>query len=827
MVAERLLPCLMLGTFLAAVTSCSDDALDAVDAGVEARDAVAMPDPDSGSNESLDTGVSDAGAPDISPPDVGLVDAGSPPMSVSGCSFAGYDPLPFDPSASTPAFGALTPDIDVQTLRGRFNLSEIWGDCSIVTLVPVQTGSALVDLATVVTESELNNIYLFFSWESDAQAAVTEASDIILGALNQQGEDFYQANIDRFHFSPEPPARNAVLRHTATIQTDYYLIDSRQRLRDAGSYRVFSSQGFVPQIAMSRFGAYWSNYERRLEERLAREEADPNVLVVPWLTEGHAETDEGRFPIQLPTAAEMQRFDRVEIVVKETCAPDARFPVHFGVCPAWDVGHKVTLCQDFGSCRSAEINQLFRHVTGYHTGGWWIEDVSHGLPFFKQGGTRWMRDDRRDFVGTIELRFYDDGELEPADTISDAKHLVGLGVAPWDPTHNDSFPNYRFTPPPGTVRVMLDARQQGGGNNQPSGCAEFCSMTLNANLNGTDFTYTFEMENDGLACARRAGEGVVAGQFGTWMFDRGSWCPGGPVERWRQDITSAVNLDGENTLFWTGSYNGNDWPPGGGSTTTAWLVFYGADGEATVEPIEPQPCENPPTVTLRDFSLDHPDFRPIQDAYGALEDGNVDKERARGVLTGVVADQLVEVDGAYKPRLIWPENTLPFTTAASFDDWWRDSDLSNTTTVRQGVFRRTRRGTFGYFASSGPEYGANPILDAGFGYGSEGLSMNVEGVSTPMNTAFTLEIVGRFEHRRGRVLRLGGTADVFVFADRRLVYESGGYLNKSFRDGRTLLDMDSLTELELGQTYDFHIFAVGSRGPRANPHIWLEHPTCD
>jgi len=94
---ERLLPCLVLGNLLAKGTSCSEDTLDAVDAGVGSRDRVAMPDPDRGSSDSPDTGVPDTGAPDIGPPDVGSVDAGSPAMNVSGCGFAGYEPTPLIP----------------------------------------------------------------------------------------------------------------------------------------------------------------------------------------------------------------------------------------------------------------------------------------------------------------------------------------------------------------------------------------------------------------------------------------------------------------------------------------------------------------------------------------------------------------------------------------------------------------------------------------------------------------------------------------------------------------------------------------------------------
>ena len=764
--------------------------------------------------------TSDAGPDAAAPADEGVPDAAPPPGP--GCTHAGYADTPFDGSATTPGFGQLTPDFEVRTLDGMFRLSDVWGDCRIVTLVPIPGVPALGDVETMGDESAPNVHFLFFSRGPDPTGDVSAVRDRIAAHVAGRDSDARAEALARFHFATTPAAASQVLNHVGTIESQVALIDSRQRLRDAGSYNTFTGS-FEPQIAMARFAGHWFNYERRLEERLAREDADPDVLVVPWVTEGWAQTEEGRLAVSLPPASEMARFDRVEIVLKEPCGTDARFPVHFGLCPAWDVGHKITLCASEDDCTSDERRQLFRHVTGYHSGGWWTEDVSHGLPFFRQGGTRWMRTNRRDFVGTIELRFYDDGET-PADAhVAFADHLVGLGTAPWDPTHNDSFGSYTFTPPAGTVRVVLDARVQGGGNNQPSGCAEFCSTTHTAAINGTPFEHTFVMEGDRNACARRAGEGVVAGQYGTWHFDRGSWCPGGPVERWREDITAAVDLAGANTIEWTGTYRGDDWPPGGGLTSTVWLVFYGADGEATIAPNPLPTCPSPPAVTIRDFSRSDPDFQPLQDAYAALEDGDPVKERARGDLRGVLAPDLELRDGAWKPVLAWPEGALPYTTAESFDRWWTDGPGRNTTTPNAGTFRRTRQDTFGFFASNGPRYAATPLVDGDFGFGAEELSFNLEGVPTPMNTALTVEVAGEFVHEAGRRLRYGATADLWVFVNHRLAWESGGFLNKGFQRG--VLELDALG-LTVGERYDLHVFAVVNRGSRGNPHLWIEHPAC-
>ncbi|MEM6929311.1 MAG: peptide-N-glycosidase F-related protein [Myxococcota bacterium] len=540
-----------------------------------------------------------------------------------------------------------------------------------------------------------------------------------------------------------------------------------------------------------------------------------------WLTEGYVETDEGVHPIALPPAADLQRYDRMEIVVKETCEPGSRFPVHFGVCPAWDVGHKITLCDDAESCVSSEKRQLYRYVTGYHSGVWLTEDVSHGLPFFEQGGQQFLRTDRRDFFGTIEFRFYDDGDVTDEDAIHEAVHLVDMGRAQFDPAHNDSIPSYRFTPPPGTARVVMDARVQGGGNQSGTGCAEFCSHEHRIDVNGTQWDTVFEMESVD-ACARRSRQGVTAGQFGTWFIDRGSWCPGGPVERWREDITEAVDLDGPNTITWTSLFEGDDWPPSGGLTATVWLAFYGGDGAPLIERLPVETCPNPPTVTVRDFSKDHPDFEPLKTAWAALDDGDAAKEAARGELTGVVAPTLEEVDGHLAPRLVWPENTLPYTTAASFDDWWRDAPSNQVVPLAAETGRRTRQDTWGYFRSNADASVEWPLIAPTAGFGAEGVENGHEG-GTPVNTSFTVEVAGPFTHRAGLDLRIGSRADLWVFLDGALVYENAGFLGRGL--DKNVLSLDAF-DLVDGQTYDLRIFAVVGRGGESNPTLWLEHPAC-
>ena len=88
---------------------------------------------------------------------------------------------------------------------------------------------------------------------------------------------------------------------------------------------------------------------------------------------------------------------------------------------------------------------------------------------------------------------------------------------------------------------------------------------------------------------------------------------------------------GTNLLTWTSSAYGSTWPSTTGAdlVTSIWLVFYGADGQAIVEPAPSTPCPNPPTVTIRE----------VHDSEGNGGSG-VDRVSMSVALTMVVATQL-------------------------------------------------------------------------------------------------------------------------------------------------------------------------------------------
>ena len=73
---------------------------------------------------------------------------------------------------------------------------------------------------------------------------------------------------------------------------------------------------------------------------------------------------------------------------------------------------------------------------------------------------------------------------------------------------------------------------------------------------------------------------VVANQFGSWHGCAG-WCAGQDVKQWTYDITSWVDMNGQNNeLTYRGLFNGQEYNPTGESgkggrniAAEIWVVF--------------------------------------------------------------------------------------------------------------------------------------------------------------------------------------------------------------------------------------------------------------
>lgn len=155
-----------------------------------------------------------------------------------------------------------------------------------------------------------------------------------------------------------------------------------------------------------------------------------------------------------------------------------------------------------------------------------------------------------------------------------------------------------------------------------------------------------------------------------------------------------------------------------------------------------------------------------------------------GSVTGAVQATL-GVDG--KPVFNSPSAPGTFSTAANFDQWYRDTSGVNQTIAGTLTLTETFAGSgiYGYTDS-------NYFPINGQGWGNQGNGNNYH---------FTMELHTSFTYQTGQVFNFTGDDDVWVFINDQLVIDLGG-IHGAASAG---VNLDTLG-LVAGSTYDFDFF---------------------
>ena len=139
-----------------------------------------------------------------------------------------------------------------------------------------------------------------------------------------------------------------------------------------------------------------------------------------------------------------------------------------------------------------------------------------------------------------------------------------------DTTHLDSFDiNTHFaavtdTVPTGTVTTDLKFLVTGHGNDA-NGCCEFAAHNYQVMLNGTSVATKTIWRNS-------CGLNELYPQSGTWLLERGNWCPGAMVYPNFHVLPGLTPGTGFNVAVQFDPYSGS----GGSYTTEGHLIYYGA-----------------------------------------------------------------------------------------------------------------------------------------------------------------------------------------------------------------------------------------------------------
>ncbi|MCB9680644.1 MAG: hypothetical protein H6733_04160 [Alphaproteobacteria bacterium] len=766
-----------------------------------------------------------------SPDPAGDTDSDDP--TVDACAALGLASKPFDATASELTYNAVVPDLELPTLDGTFRLSATWTGCDAYALVPVDGDFLAEDLAPLLTDADPNSVFVFLSGE-DRDAAAADAVKAVRADLRDVLRDLDDADAEhwraRLHYVSVGRDNADVAAIVDGLQgSDLAGIDLYQRLRRGGSLAVSSSAGWLRALSHARYTPKGYAYEARLGERLADEAATEGdrlrvitLLDADWDAESHAVGDvTGVITLDLPPADALARYDRAELVMREMCGDSPFF--HEAEGCTGEQGRTVAVCD--GDCGTDDDEHVFfKIVSGYNTGGWWTQDVTQALPAIRRGGRQSFRitgpgiDDAR-WHAHVELRLHDDvDDTDLSSTPTAAVRLPGWTGIGLQAAYSELTAVYEVTPPAGTTRVVFRdvASTHGGGGN--GGCAEFCTTEQTLTVDGIPFDHAWE-QKDVWDCAARVDQGVTPNQWGTWYFDRASWCPGWTAEVWEADVTDAFDLTGPNTLTLSAT-QGHAYPYTGTLAANPWLVFYGGQGEPIVQAVPRATCSNV-HVRLRDFADTFPDFGPVLDAFGARASDDPERQAASQVVQGAVSNVLTERDGAWVPELVWPEDTLPFTTAATFDQWFRDVEGVNVGVDLDDRVQRTAAGTAMIVGPGSAPHTTAPLVDDTFGFGV--------GRQDRLGSK-TFEVVATFDDAdaAGARLRFASSDDLWVYVDDRLVIDSGGFdghmTSYNGYQRAWVLDVDGLG-LTPGVAHTLRAF-IADRGHDGTFQWWAEAPGC-
>jgi hypothetical protein len=471
----------------------------------------------------------------------------------------GTVPAVFDPTGTGSDYEQVVGDFTVPTTDGDWTLSVEWTGCDTYIFLNYIDGysypqgwldSSFVEWAA----ADLGQTHWFFqSYESDSTQINIDISRIaakVDAALAPMDKAIADELRSRIHFVTE--SAWSAGGGNGTMMSSYgawgFNIDRFQSYREQGylSDPVYSWN--KTPILFATYESEFHHFEARRQQTLDAAGADTHRVfddqpIDDWGWAGV----KGYGSVTLPDAATMATYDTLELDLTLDCGHP-----HYEQCPEWDYLVYAYLCDpdDSTSCGT----EIGRYITTYARPGRWVVDASSWLAELTDGGEQHFAFyTTQGYDVTLDLRLSNTG-----------KGAAPVGMewlwsgGTFNADYNANHESVTFTPPVDATRVEVMAVISGHGYSSDADyCGEFCDHQHEFTVNGgTPQVIDDGTVSDTYGCANRISDGVVPGQYGTWVYGRGGWCPGLEVQPHVLDITSNVTLGVENTIGYRGLLGG-------------------------------------------------------------------------------------------------------------------------------------------------------------------------------------------------------------------------------------------------------------------------------
>lgn len=512
---------------------------------------------------------------------------GAPPATSVVCDALGLPTRPFSDASTGIYRRDIAADFTLDLVNEEpWQFKTQWSGCENYIFIPdTLVVSALdssslweKDVDTLLKRSPPNTHYFFVSRAQSDDAAKTNLDamrariDSTLAAASGIDPEAWRP---RLHVVAKRAAMldNWLQEVLAGHGRVGFAIDRQQKIRGVGSFADINR--FDPALDMAMqwpwkanlnyagYEAKFLNFEAEEQNRL---DTDGATVVQLWNGETLAEFAE--IDAMLPSAAEMAKFDTLEIDVESGC-PEPKNP-EFGNCGAWDY-----LAQFAVRNEAMENVEIARFITTYHRESHWVVDVSPMLVHLQKGG---MHHFRWDFAPSWNTQ-------PTATKLSLRFSNKNKGQRPVRATYLWSGGNfnsmYNMTQAPKTVPIAATTKKAElwalitGHGAATSQCAEFCNHKHEFTINGQAYLKEHKEAGSKDKCIPETDKGMTPNQGGTWWFGRGGWCPGQKVHPWSVDVTTNVTPGMDATISYRGLFGTSDPPDDAGDIRlVSYLIEY-------------------------------------------------------------------------------------------------------------------------------------------------------------------------------------------------------------------------------------------------------------